>query len=133
MVAVISKTGIRRMPTSNYRARSFLARKKGTVYGYRLFTIQLTERESGKVQPIEYAADTGYYHVGNCIKTAKHELATVEVRTLMYEYSRQDSMRCCGRKIIREERSTESQCSGKRYSCRIIICIYAAKILFLTR
>lgn len=93
MVAVISKTGIRLMPTSNYRARKLLARKKATVYRYRPFTIQLTERESGKVQPIEYAVDTGYYHVGNSIKTAKHELAAVEVRTLMDESSRQDDRR----------------------------------------
>lgn len=47
MVAVLSKTGIRLMPTSSYRARKLLARKKAVIAGYRPFTIRLTERESG--------------------------------------------------------------------------------------
>ena len=85
MVAVLSKTGIRLMPTSSYRARKLLARKKAVICGYRPFTIRLTERETGDVQPVELAVDTGYFHVGNSLKTAKHELAAVEIRTLMDE------------------------------------------------
>lgn len=90
MVAVLSKTGIRLMPTSSYRARKLLARKKAVIAGYRPFTIRLTERESGEIQPIEYTIDTGYYHIGNSVKTVKHELAAVEVRTLMDEKLRQE-------------------------------------------
>ena len=93
MVAVLSKTGIRLMPTSNYRARKLLARKKAVICGYRPFTIRLTERGTGDVQPVELAVDTGYFHVGNSLKTAKHELAAVEVRTLMDEKQRYDDRR----------------------------------------
>lgn len=93
MVAVLSKTGIRLMPTSEYRARKLLARKKAVVEGYYPFTIRLTGRETGETQPIEYTIDTGYYHVGNSIKTAKHELAAVEVRTLADEKQRHDDRR----------------------------------------
>lgn len=93
MVAVLSKTGIRLMPTSEYRARKLLAKKKAEIAGYRPFTIRLTERETGSVQPVEYAVDTGYYHVGNSVKTAKHELAAVEVRTLADEKLRHDDRR----------------------------------------
>lgn len=93
MVAVLSKTGIRLMPTSNYRARKLLARKKAVICGYRPFTIRLTERETGDVQPVELAVDTGYFHVGNSLKTAKHELAAVEIRTLMDEKQRYDDRR----------------------------------------
>ena len=50
-VAVISKTGVRLMPTSEYRARKLLDSGKAIIYGYRPFTIQLTERETGDVQP----------------------------------------------------------------------------------
>ena len=42
MVAVLSKTGIRLMPTSSYRARKLLAKKKAVICGYRPFTIRLT-------------------------------------------------------------------------------------------
>ena len=78
------------MPTSNYRARKLLARKKAVICGYRPFTIRLTERGTGDIQPVELAVDTGYFHVGNSLKTAKHELAAVEVRTLMDEKQRYD-------------------------------------------
>lgn len=93
MVAVISKTGIRLMPTSNYRARKLLARKKAIVCGYRPFTIRLTERETGKVQPVEFTVDTGYLNVGNSLKTAKHEYAAIEIRTLIDEKNRYDTRR----------------------------------------
>lgn len=93
MVAVLSKTGIRLMPTSSYRARKLLAKKKAVICGYRPFTIRLTERETWDVQPVELAVDTGYFHVGNSLKTAKHELAAVEIRTLMDEKQRYDDRR----------------------------------------
>ena len=93
MLAVISKTGIRLMPTSNYRARKLLAGKKAVIEGYRPFTIRLTKRENGETQPVEFAIDTGYAHVGNSLKTAKHELAAVEVRPLTDEKQRYDEKR----------------------------------------
>ena len=51
-VAVISKTGERLMPASEYRARKLLKSGKAVKYSYQPFTIQLTERETGDVQPI---------------------------------------------------------------------------------
>lgn len=51
-VAVISKTGERLMPTSEHRARKLLKSGKAIKYSYHPFTIQLTERESGDVQPM---------------------------------------------------------------------------------
>ena len=53
MVAVLSKSGIRLMPTSNYKARRLLKSKRAKIYQYRPFTIQLTDREDGNVQPVE--------------------------------------------------------------------------------
>lgn len=50
-VAVVSKTGMLLMPTSEYRARKLLKSKKAIILGYHPFTIQLTEREAGYIQP----------------------------------------------------------------------------------
>ena len=44
-VAVISKTGERLMPASEYRARKLLKSGKAIKHSYHPFTIQLTERE----------------------------------------------------------------------------------------
>ena len=88
MVPVISKTGKRLMPTSEYRARKLLARGKAVIDRYHPFTIRLTEREDGDTQPIEITIDTGYAHIGNSVKTEKHELSAVEVRPLADEKKR---------------------------------------------
>ena len=54
-VAVISKTGEKLMPTTAYRARKLMKSGKAIAYKYRpVFTIQLVERETGDIQPIEY-------------------------------------------------------------------------------
>ena len=50
-VAVVSKTGMLLMPTSEYRARKLLKSKKAIIHGYHPFTIQLTEREK-KERPV---------------------------------------------------------------------------------
>ena len=74
MVAVISNTGIRLMPTSNYRARKLLKSGRAEIYKYRpVFTIRLLNRETGDTQPVEYKSDTGYQHVGISICSEKHE------------------------------------------------------------
>ena len=88
MVPVISKTGKKLMPTSEYRARKLLARGKAVIDRYHPFTIRLTEREDGDTQPIEITIDTGYAHIGNSVKTEKHELSAVEVRPLADEKKR---------------------------------------------
>lgn len=59
-VAVISKTGERLMPTSEYRARKAAQIEQAIKHSYHPFTIQLTEREAGDIKkPIELCMDTG--------------------------------------------------------------------------
>lgn len=58
MVAVLSSTGIRLMPTTCYKARKLLKKGKAVIYQYEPFTIKLTQRENGDTQPIEYCCDT---------------------------------------------------------------------------
>ena len=93
-VAVISKTGIRLMPTSEYRARHLLKTGKAVIEQYRpIFTIRLTDREDGKTQPIEDACDTGYQHVGVSIKSEKHEFAHAQYDMLSNEAERHNGRR----------------------------------------
>ena len=93
-VAVISKTGIRLMPTSNYRARKLLKSGRAAIECYRpIFTIRLTDREEGKTQPIEYACDTGYQHVGVSIKSEKHEFVHAQYDMLSNETERHNDRR----------------------------------------
>ena len=93
-VAVISNTGIRLMPTSEYRARHLLKAGKAVIEQYRpIFTIRLTDREDGKTQPIEDACDTGYQHVGVSIKSEKHEFAHAQYDMLSNEAERHNDRR----------------------------------------
>ena len=93
-VAVVSKTGIRLMPTSEYRARHLLKAGKAVIEQYRpIFTIRLTEREDGDTQPIEYACDTGYQHVGVSIKSEKHEFVHAQYDMLSNETERHNDRR----------------------------------------
>ena len=85
MVAVLSSTGIRLMPTSCYRARKLIRNGKAVIHSYDPFTIRLTQRENGSTQPIEYCCDTGYQHIGISIKSARHEYVGVQVDALKDE------------------------------------------------
>ena len=88
MVAVLSSTGIRLMPTSCYKARRLLKSGKATIYQYKPFTIKLTQRSTGDTQPIEYCCDTGYQHIGISIKSEKHEYVGIQVDSLKDEKSK---------------------------------------------
>ena len=79
-VAVISKTGMLLMPTNEYRARKLLKSKKAIICEYHPFTIQLTERENGYVQPMELCMDTGYIHIGTSVKSEKHDVPQTETK-----------------------------------------------------
>lgn len=92
-VAVISKTGEKLMPTSEYRARKLLKSGKAIKHSYRPFTIQLTEMETGDVQPIELCMDTGYIHIGISVKSEKHEYLAEQIDTLTDERTRHDACR----------------------------------------
>ena len=85
MVAVLSSTGIRLMPTSCYRARKLIRNGKAVIHSYDPFTIRLTQRENGSTQPIEYCCYTGYQHIGISIKSARHEYVGVQVDALKDE------------------------------------------------
>ena len=89
-VAVVSKTGMLLMPTSEYRARKLLKSKKAIILGYHPFTIQLTEREAGYIQPVELCMDTGYIHIGTSVKSEKHEYLGEQIDTLTDERQKQD-------------------------------------------
>ena len=92
-VAVISTTGEKLMPTSEYRARKLLKSGKAIKHSYRPFTIQLTEMETGDVQPIELCMDTGYIHIGISVKSEKHEYLAEQIDTLTDERTRHDACR----------------------------------------
>ncbi len=82
MVAVLSSTKQKLMPTTSYRARRLLKKGKAVIYKYRPFTIILTDRKQGDVQQIEYKCDTGYKHIGVSICSQKQELVSNEFELL---------------------------------------------------
>ena len=93
-VAVLSSTGQKLMPTSNYRARKLLKSGRAAIKCYRpIFTIRLTSRKEGETQPIEYACDTGYQHVGVSIKSEKHEFVHAQYDMLSNETERHNDRR----------------------------------------
>ena len=113
-VAVMSKTGMQLMPTSEYRARKLLKSKKATVYGYHPFTIQLTEREAGDVQPVEFCMDTGYLHIGMSVKSKKHEYLGMQVDTLTDEKQKHDSCRMYRRQRRSRKRYRQSRFNNRK-------------------
>ena len=93
-VAVLSSTGRKLMPTSNYKARKLLKSGRAEIYAYRpIFTIRLKDRKEGETQPIEYACDTGYQHVGVSIKSEKHEFVHAQYDMLSNETERHNDCR----------------------------------------
>ena len=72
--AVISATGEKLMPTSNYRARKLLKSGRAAVCTRGpIFTIALPGRSSGSTQPVELKCDSGYRHVGVSIASETRE------------------------------------------------------------
>lgn len=92
-VAVISRTGIKLMPTSEYRARRLLKSGKAVKHSYNPFTIQLMQRENGDVQPVEICVDTGYIHIGMSVKSEKHEYLSLQTDTLTDEKERHEAQK----------------------------------------
>lgn len=115
-VAVMSKTGMRLMPTSEYRARKLLKSKKATVYRYNPFTIQLTERETGDVQTVELCMDTGYLHIGTSVKSEKHEYLGVQIDTLTDEKQKHDACRMYRRQRRSRKRYRQSRFNNRKRS-----------------
>ena len=93
MVGVVDLSGRPLMPTNEYRARKLLKQKKAKIFGYRPFTIQLTERKSTEIQPIELCMDTGYIHIGISAKSERHEYLGMQIDTLTDEKLKRDDKR----------------------------------------
>ena len=93
-VAVLSRTGRKLMPTNAYRARKLLKSGRAGIECYKpVFTIRLTDRKEGDVQPVEYACDTGYQHVGVSVKSEKHEYVHNQYDMLKNETERHNDCR----------------------------------------
>ena len=93
-VAVVSGTGRKLMPTSSYKARKLLKSGRAEILYYRpIFTIRLKDRMDGNVQPMEYACDTGYQHVGVSVKSEKHEYVHAQYEMLTNETERNNDRR----------------------------------------
>lgn len=114
MAAVLSSTGIRLMPTSYYRARKLIESGKAVIHSHDPFTIQLTQRENGSTQPIEYCCDTGYQHIGISIKSAKHEYAGIQVDALRNEKKHHQDART----YRRTRRNRKTRYRAARFSNR---------------
>lgn len=82
MVAVLSKTGVRLMPTTRVRARKLIKKGRAVIEKYLPFTIRLLDREDGDVQEIEFCCDTGYIYNGISIKSEKHEYISLQADAL---------------------------------------------------
>ena len=119
-VAVISKTGERLMPTSEHRARKLLKSGKAIKYSYHPFTIQLTERETGDIQPIELCMDTGYIHIGISVKSEKHEYLAEQIDTLTNEKARHDACRMYRRQKRSRKRYRQPRFNNRKRNNRWI-------------
>ena len=114
MVAVLSSTKQKLMPTTEYRARHLLKQGKATIYKYRPFTIILTKRDRGDVQEIEYKCDTGYKHIGVSICSQKQELVSCEFELLGDEPERHRDQ-----KVYRRTRRNRLRYRKARFDNRI--------------
>ena len=94
MVAVISASGKKLMPTTERKARILLKKGRAEIYAYRpIFTIRLLDREDGYTQPVEYCCDTGYKHIGISIKSEKREYVNEQRDLLADETERHNDQR----------------------------------------
>ena len=114
MVAVLSSTKQKLMPTTSYRARHLLKQGKATIYKYRPFTIMLTKRNKGDVQKIEYKCDTGYKYIGVSICSQKQEFVSNEFELLSDEPERHRDQ-----KVYRRKRRNRLRYRKPRFDNRI--------------
>lgn len=93
-VAVVNVSERPLMPTNTYRARKLLKSGRAVIYRYRpVFTIRITDRKDGDVQPMEYCCDTGYQHTGISISSQKHEYVNEQRDLLSDETERHNDCR----------------------------------------
>lgn len=115
MVAVISASGKKLMPTTERKARILLKKGRAEIYAYRpIFTIRLLDREDGYTQPVEYCCDTGYKHIGISIKSEKREYVN-EQRDLFADETERHNDR---RKYRASRRNRKTRYRKARFSNR---------------
>ena len=91
---IMAKDGTRLMPTTNVKkVRKLLKTKRAVIHTYRPFTIQLLYESEKNVQPVEFAQDAGYQHVGISIKSDKHEYISAQYDLLPDEVERHNDCR----------------------------------------
>lgn len=93
IVPVFAKDGTKLMPTSPYRARKLLEKKKAKVYKRKPFSIMLTHDSEKNTQPVEVCQDTGDKHIGVSVKTEKKEFFRAQFDNLKNEKQRHDDCR----------------------------------------
>lgn len=102
------------MPTNEYRARRLIKNGKAIIYKHRPFTIKLTARKDGYVQPVEYCCDTGYQHIGISIKSHKHEYVNEQRDLLKDEAEKHNDCR----KYRRARRNRKTRYRKARWNNR---------------
>ena len=96
MVFVVSNTGERLMPTSEYRARKLLKSGRAVIHRRKPFAIRILDRSSGEVQPVEYTTDVGYLHVGVTVKSEKHSFFEMQADLLKDEKEHHNDRKSTG-------------------------------------
>jgi hypothetical protein len=102
------------MPTTPRKARKLLGSGKAIVKNLTPFTIRLTYRTEGAIQPIILGEDSGYNHIGLSAVSEKEELYSVDVnlRTDMVKLNSE-------RKMYRRNRRSRLWYRKPRFNNRV--------------
>lgn len=106
MVCVVDNNGTQLMPTTEYHARKLLKSGRAKITKYAPFTIQVLDRESGYVQPIELKVDSGYGHIGISICSSTREYICNEILPLSDEKEKHKE----------QKKNRQTRRNRKRYS-----------------
>lgn len=117
---IMAKDGTRLMPTTNVKkVRKLLKTKRAVIHTYRPFTIQLLYESEKNVQPVEFAQDAGYQHVGISIKSDKHEYISAQYDLLPDEVERHNDCRKYRRTRRNRLRYRAPRFDNRRHSGRM--------------
>ena len=109
MVCAVGNTGIRLMPTNEYRVRKLIKNDSVKVFRRNQFPTQFFDRETGETQPVGYKCDIGYTHVGVSVCTKKRELVNAQYDLLTGEPKRHNDRR----KYRCDRRNRKSHCAPR--------------------
>jgi 5-methylcytosine-specific restriction endonuclease McrA len=118
-VSVLSANGTPLMPCHPARARALLRGGKATVKRRQPFVIQLTERDSGGVQPVTLKVDPGSKITGIALVADFQQGPTVIQAAEIEHRSRQISKRLADRRALRRgRRSRKTRYRAPRFDNR---------------